>query len=168
MDTQENINNEKWRPVEGYDGLYELRSDGLLHSFPRKYCEGGYSYGYKVGKGYLKHSLSKNGVVTNKRVNRLVWETFVGPIPKGYDIHHKNHNRQDNRLENLELIEKDCHKDLHSSKVVQYTLDGEFIAEYQSIAEAARKTGIKQSNISHCCIGTYGFKTAGGFIWKYK
>lgn len=38
------------------------------------------------------------------RLHRLVWETFVGEIPKGLEIHHKNHDKSDNRLKNLALV----------------------------------------------------------------
>ena len=50
--------------------------------------------------------------------------------------------------------------------VLQYSKDGEFIAEYNSALEAERKTGINNSNISQCCKGKR--KSAGGYIWKYK
>lgn len=168
---------ELWKPVEGYEGLYELRSDGLLYSHPRPRTKGGYSYGGKVGNGYLKFTLSKNGVEEQKRVNRLVWETFVGQIPDGYDVHHKNHNRTDNRIENLELIEKDIHTIEHiedrrngyieamSKPVAQYTKDGVFIAEYKSATEAAKILKLNQGNISQCCLGKR--RSAGGFVWQF-
>jgi hypothetical protein len=38
------------------------------------------------------------------RLHRLVWTTFVGEIPKGLEIHHKNHDKSDNRLKNLALV----------------------------------------------------------------
>ena len=48
--------------------------------------------------------------------------------------------------------------------VVQLSLDGEFIAEYPSVKEAERITGI--TNISNCCRGYY--QSAGGFKWMRK
>lgn len=50
--------------------------------------------------------------------------------------------------------------------VLQYDLDGNFIEEYYSLKIAEIKTGVRNGNISNCCSGRY--KTAGGFIWKYK
>lgn len=50
--------------------------------------------------------------------------------------------------------------------VLQFTKEGELIAEYPSTREAERKTGYSQSSISKCCKGKY--KSAGGYIWKYK
>ena len=50
--------------------------------------------------------------------------------------------------------------------ILQYSKTGEFIAEYTSIHEAERQTGISNSNICECCKGKR--KSAGGYIWKYK
>ena len=105
-----------WKPIDGFEGIYELRSDGLLHCFPRKWVKERYTFGNEWN-GYLKIALTKNGVTESKRVNRLVWETFVGPIPDGYDVHHINHNKTDNRVENLELIESHTHRSEHRKEV---------------------------------------------------
>lgn len=53
-----------------------------------------------------------------------------------------------------------------SKPVLQYSKDGTFIAEYFGAAEAGRQTNIGKTNISKCC--SEKFKTAGGYIWKYK
>ena len=60
------------------------------------------------GKGYLQVSI--NGRL--QYVHRLMWETFRGLIPANKDINHINHNRSDNRLDNLELIShrENCNK----------------------------------------------------------
>ena len=60
-----------------------------------------------------KHDKLECRTVTNQNcysrvheglVHRLVWETFNGEIPKGYEIDHINAVRDDNRLENLQLL----------------------------------------------------------------
>jgi hypothetical protein len=57
-------------------------------------------------------------------------------------------------------------KDHHSSiSVLQFDLDGNFIAKYSCAKEAARKTGINRGNISR---SRTSYKTAGGFIWAYE
>ena len=50
--------------------------------------------------------------------------------------------------------------------VIQYSMNGEFIAEYPSTREAERQTGCNHQNICYCCKGKY--KYSGGYIWKYK
>ena len=51
--------------------------------------------------------------------------------------------------------------------VNQFTIDGIFIAQYPTIREAERQTGIDNGWIGGCCRGKYGYKTAGGYVWKY-
>lgn len=52
--------------------------------------------------------------------------------------------------------------------VIQMTKDGDYIAEYNSIAQAARATGIDNSGIVDCCKQKPSAHTAGGYKWKYK
>lgn len=164
----------KWKPVVGYEGLYELRSDGLLHSLPRATTKGKYTYGRIGNNERLSVVLSKDGKIKSYLVHRLVYETFVGKIPNDCEVHHINHNGRDNRVENLQLMKKSEHNELHKEdrilstkkSVIQYTLKGNYIADYESTSEAQRQTGIAQQNICSCCKGK--LKTAGGFIWKYK
>lgn len=51
-------------------------------------------------------------------------------------------------------------------KVIQLTLDGEYVSEYESMSEAERQTGINHRNISMVCSGKR--KTAGGYKWILK
>ena len=50
--------------------------------------------------------------------------------------------------------------------VRQFRLDGSLVAEYPSVREAGRQTGISQGNISLASRGKR--KSAGGFVWRYK
>ncbi len=51
-------------------------------------------------------------------LHRRVWEDANGPIPDGYDIHHRDHNKTNNDLDNLQLLTKDDHTRLHAEEVV--------------------------------------------------
>ena len=60
-----------------------------------------------AGAGYHQVSLYDNPVKPKQLlVHRLVWETFNGPIPKGMEIDHIDHNKTNNALNNLQLMSK--------------------------------------------------------------
>ena len=91
-------------------------------------------------------------------------------------INHKDENKTNNNANNLEWctalynntygnrIKKVISKT--GKKVCQYDLNGDFINEYPSLAEASRSTKTHLTSISNCCRGIY--KKAAGYIWKYK
>lgn len=54
----------------------------------------------------------------NKRLHRVVWEYYNGPIPKGYHVHHKDGNPHNNEIDNLELIAGTKHISEHTNKRV--------------------------------------------------
>ena len=67
--------------------------------------------GYHITKaGYFRRWSA--GGVTLQHV--ILWEAVNGPVPRGYHLHHVNHNGLDNRLENLELVDPTTHKRIHS------------------------------------------------------
>lgn len=49
-----------------------------------------------------------------KRLHREVWKAHNGDIPEGYDVHHKDHDRANNQIENLELMDGSEHNSMHS------------------------------------------------------
>lgn len=62
---------------------------------------------YDSGNGYMKNP--KVGFL-----HRYIYTEAFGPIPEGYIVHHKNHDKSDNRLENLECISDAEHRSLHN------------------------------------------------------
>ena len=60
--------------------------------------------------GYIRLSIAGQIVYEH----RYVWERAHGPIPDGFHVHHRNHDRADNRLENLSLIEGREHNRRHT------------------------------------------------------
>lgn len=101
--------NEVWVPIPGYEGLYEASSRGALRSLDRR-GKHGKGFALKRGKtlsqalmpsGYRYASLSKDGVLAQFSVHRLVCMSFIGERPPGHDICHYDGDRANNHIENL-------------------------------------------------------------------
>lgn len=137
--------------------------------------------------GYLRVCLQNNFCRKMKLVHRLVAEAFLPNPENKCDVNHINGNKSDNNVQNLEWATRSenelhayrvLHKkpninglgkfgDLHPRhKTVLQIQDGHIVAEFGGVREAARKTGVHFNSIAQCCRGEY--KSAGGFVWKYK
>jgi hypothetical protein len=94
---------EIWRPVVGYEGIYEVSDLGRVQSLDRIDAIGRRRQGQILrGCGtYLGISLCRDGVKSRFLIHRLVLETFVGPCPLGMECCHFNDDKHDNRLTNL-------------------------------------------------------------------
>lgn len=96
------MNHEEWRPVVGYVGTYEVSSHGRVQ---RQTNTGWRKLNpYPASKGYLAVSLYKFKKKTQKVVHILVAEAFIGPIPKGMLVHHKDANKTNNHKDNLQIV----------------------------------------------------------------
>jgi hypothetical protein len=117
---------ERWRPVPGFEGFYDVSDHGRMRSVDRNIPRGG-SFMRRRGremrqridqKGYARVYLSKGGVGRRHRVHRLVLAAFIGPCPDGHEAAHQNGVRADNRLENLRWstpAENAADRDRHGS-----------------------------------------------------
>ena len=103
---------EEWRPVVGFDGEFEVSSDGHVRSLDRtvvdtrngrcwKYC-GRILSTWRNHHGYTSVSINSNSRKRVRLVHRLMAEAFFGSQRPGMEVNHKNGIRDDNRLENLE------------------------------------------------------------------
>jgi hypothetical protein len=108
---------EFWIGVKGYKGKYQVSTLGCVKSMARtiKLKPGWCGPDRRVinekvlspafaGKGYAFVGLCKNGRVSLKYVHRLVWESFNGPIKKDMEINHRDGNKRNNSLDNLEAV----------------------------------------------------------------
>ena len=101
----------------------------------------------------------KHDEETKKHISYMQ-STKVGKLNQFFGKKHKPETIENNRLKNIQIHTERCGK-----KVLQYTLDGNLVAEYNSIRAAARVLGQKHPQILGCCSGKYN--TAYGYNWKY-
>ena len=158
---------------------------GEVKSLPRKvsiFIKGTHSETFRPGvirkpsltnSGREQVTLYKDGVGKHLQVHRLVASAFI-PNPLNLpQINHKDENPLNNRADNLEWCDAkyNCSYGTRPSKymrkVSQYTLQGQKVATYNSLAEASEAVGCHYTHISHCCANGKD-KTAKGFIWKYE
>lgn len=105
------MNKEIWKPIKGYNGLYEISNLGNVKSFKiSKYGNRmklniiGKRYWVNGDIGYYSVGLYKNSKRTSRKVHSLVLEAFVGSRIKGYVANHKDGNNLNNVLSNLEYV----------------------------------------------------------------
>ena len=108
------MENEIWKDITGYEGLYQVSNMGRVRStnrtitlangrertLPSKVLRPGEQ------KGYLHVCLSSRGVETSYLVHRLVAASFLGPIPNGMEVDHINEDHKDNRVSNLQFLSR--------------------------------------------------------------
>lgn len=185
----QNLENEIWKPVVGYEGRYEVSNKGRVKSLIYRHSGKEYLMSLCYYKGYASIKLLKDGKYKSLKIHRIVYEAFIGKLPKykrggrGEDIleiNHKDENRANNCVENLELI---SHKEnnnygSHSRKaalstaktVYQYTKNMTLVRIWESAKECGRN-GFSGGNVNLCCNKKYhreGNNFYRGFLWSHE
>ena len=146
---------EVWRPLYWRGGVLWVSSKGRLKDrlhrlISLRVTDGGR---YCGGAGFRRHC--------------MVWTAFFGPVPRGYQVHHINGNKRDNRIENLSLISCAHHIRLHRGRCcTAYNSDYEPVATFYSASDAAVWAGVCVAAITAACRGE--IKKVKGYIWKYS
>ena len=171
---------EIWKPIMGYEGVYEVSNLGRVKS----YCKGKNGVilkGSKHNFGYIKVSLMGKQVL----VHRLVAEAFILNPDNKPCIDHINGITSDNRVENLRwCTQKEnlnnpiftkrssvSHKGKYGTQssnhkaIIQFELNGELVRKWECAIDAQKEIGVCRKAISAVLRGKC--KTAGGFLWEY-
>lgn len=182
-----NYSDEKWKPIKDYSGRYEVSNKGRVRRNNGIYYT---AMHYDISPlGYKRVNLSKDNDAKKHLVSRLVAEAFI-ENPNNYPIiNHKDEQPWNNTVENLEWCTYQYNnaynglnkkrfttrsKNIFAKKynigkpVVQLSLDGDFIKEWQNAEWAYRELGISSSSIGDVCKHLPHHNTAGGFKWMYK
>lgn len=176
------MEHEEWRDISGYDGRYQVSNLGNVRSVNYRNTGVCKKISMKLNcNGYFEVTLCKNNQSKWFKVHRLVAMTFL-PNPNGLPcVNHKDENRTNNNVDNLEwcsylynntygnarkkMSMKMRNNQYLSKHVNQYTIDGKFIKEWESIAEAGCSLQTKGFNIVSCLKGRR--KSCAGFLWAY-
>lgn len=163
---------EIWKDIDGYEGLYQVSNVGRVRSLRRNII-----LKSKIERnGYERVRLSVNNIPKDYSVHRLVANAFI-PNPNNYPIvNHKDENRTNNCVENLEWCTQEYNVNYgtgiakrvksQSKKVLQFKPDGTFVKEWESTMDVQRNLGFCQSHIVQVCNGKR--KIAYSYIWRYK
>lgn len=113
------MSEEQWKPVSGFETLYEISNKGRIKSFHTctRFSEEHYLDTTEQEDGYahvclVKESNGKKSFRKNMLVHRLVAETFIRPLQKGEVVHHLDNYKIHNDVENLEITTRavnTCH-----------------------------------------------------------
>ena len=155
---------------EGQETDYSVSTEGEVRKDTTNYI-----LSQSSQQDYKFVGLIINGKQKRMRVHRMVALTFIdNPDNKPY-VNHINGNRSDNNVENLEWVtpsENTQHavntglfKSGRTRAVIQYNLNGEQMATFESATEAARQTGGSQSKITMCCRRQRD--SANDYQWRY-
>lgn len=170
---------EIWKDIDEFNGRYKVSNLGRIMSVGMDYR--GHIRKEKIlkpkndGWGYLFVCLRLNNKNTNKKIHVLVAETFICRRKPLMQVDHIDGVKSNNCISNLRWVtryenyknEITYKKHPYKEKpVIKKTIDGKYVDEYKSIAEAASINGILIGNISSVCHGR--MKTYKGFVWQFK
>ena len=127
---------------------------------------------YNMGTKTTYKMTYKNGA--NIREHRAVMEKHIGRSLRTDEIiHHKDGNKRNNAVSNLEIVTRSNHARLHSDRllkrkrpITQKDKDGTIIKIWESGLSIKRELGYENSNICKCCNKI--IKTCYGYTWEYS
>ena len=175
---------EEWRDVNGYNGKYQISSNGNVRSFS-KWKNGNMLKKFVDGHGYYIVMLvgSGRGDVRRKFVHRLVAETFIENPNNLIEVNHIDGVKTNNMVSNLEWVSRDENiqhavrtglikykigaENRCARGVVKKDKNGNVVRMWGCIADVRRELGYATNGIVCCCQKKPKYKTAYGYIWEY-
>lgn len=178
------MNNEIWKDIPDFENYYQISNYGRVKSLERKILRKNnsiYSQREHIKKlttnknGYFYVTLMKDDKIKTSLVHRLVAQAFI-PNPNNFpEVNHKDENKKNNCIENLEWCTNIYNENygtgkiragkLHSKAVIQYSDDNNFICKFSSGVDAEKITNIDNASISRCCYGKQ--HKAGNYYWRF-
>lgn len=153
--TDNELQQEQWRPIDGYDGIYEVSDFGRVRSL--KFGKVKVMKQGKNRKGYLFVNLHRDGKQKTANVHRLVAQAFIENTDSSKTlINHRNEIKSDNRLSNLEYCTaqyNNTYNDLHHRRITKRDKIKGLYNPYLTIDENLL---IFKENGIECCRGTVG------------
>lgn len=160
---------EIWKNILGYENKYAISTLGNVKNIkydrllkPTADC-----------KGYLNVKLYTDGFHSKVyKVHRLVAEAFIPNLTNLPQINHKDENKTNNCVDNLEWCNNkyNCNYGSHSKhlskQIQQFNKDGDYIRDWDGISEAGRALNVCIQSIQKCC--KLKRPSAGGYVWRYK
>lgn len=143
---------EIWKDVLGYEGFYQISSNGILRSLPHirlngtngKYLQKGrIRVPYINSSGYYVVNLSKNGKIATKFIHKLVAEAFIKNPEKKATVNHKNGNKLDNSIENLEWATK-SEQAYHRCHILNVPSNLNGVCRWRMYKNGLKKNGVFQ------------------------
>ncbi len=177
---------EIWKDIKGFENSYQISNTGKVKSLerkvPSKVKNTFQTIREKIRKtntttaGYEYVVLSKDNTHKTLLIHRLVAEHFLDNPNNLQCVNHKDENKTNNNIENLEWCSykyNNTYKSINLRKsknniirkIIQYDLDMNELRRWNSIKEAANEYNIKSSNIIKCCKGERNH--CCGFKWRY-
>lgn len=170
---------EVWKDVVGYEGMYQVSNLGRVRSLGRyvsnnpngkkkRYIEGRVLIPNDNSKGYKYVCLSVEQKHAHKYVHRLVAEAFLSNPHHYEQINHKDENKWNNNVNNLEWCNSQYNMDYSRSReVIQIDRNtNEIVGVFKSAREAGRQTECISSSIVLVCNKVW--KHTHGFLWKWR
>lgn len=166
---------EVWKYIPGYEKKYLVSNFGNIKSI--NYHRSGKEKIMKPLKrkdGYLKIMLYKNGKYKSYFIHKLVAEVFLENSNNYKYINHKDENKNNNCLNNLEFCTAKYNNNYkkynrgkkNKNKINQFDLEGNLIKQWNSLKEIKNNTNYSYYGIFNCLHDRQ--KTSNYFIWKYE